>query len=117
MVSQIPKVIYAATTGHTKLIRTPVGTFSFHKISPPLFAGFDWYKNKESFLIASPEKALVDSLYIASRRGNRFGNFPELNFPKAFSFKKTEEWTELIKEQKIRSFVQNRLKEIEKNSA
>jgi len=39
-----------------------MGTFSVHQIAPSLFNGFDWYTGGGNFLIAEPEKALVDSL-------------------------------------------------------
>ncbi len=73
MIEQIPQVVYAATTAHTRRRMTPVGAFSFHRMSPYFFSGYDWYRGGRSFLIASPEKGLVDCLYLSSRKGKRFG--------------------------------------------
>lgn len=116
MISQIPKVIYAASTSHTKIVKTPLATYSFHKISSPFFAGFDWYKGKGDFLIALKEKALVDSLYISTRKGRKFGHFPELDLPGDFSFRKCREWADLIPSKRIRSNVLGKLEEIYKGS-
>jgi len=114
IISQIPQVIYAASTMHTKVIKTPFATYSVHQISPPFFAGFNWHKGKENFLIATPEKALVDSLYLSSRRGRKFRYFPELSFSANFSFRKAREWTGLIKEERIKKYIYRKLEEMER---
>lgn len=109
IIDQIPQVITLASTVHTKMIRTKIGVFSVHKIASSFFDGFDWYGGAGSFLIAEPEKALVDSLYLSACKKKQFAYFPELHFPKTFSFKKAKEWTKKISNSKIRSYVQKRL--------
>ena len=110
IVEQIPQVITLASTSHTSKIRTKAGVFSVHQLAPVLFDGFDWYKGEGSFLIAEPEKALIDSLYLSSRRKKQFGYFPELHFPDEFNFKKAAEWIKLVPEKKIRLYIQKKLK-------
>ena len=110
IVEQIPQVITLASTAHTSTVRTQAGVFSVHQISPALFNGFDWYKGDGNFLIAEPEKALIDSLYLSSRKKKRFGSFPELDFPPEFSFKKAGQWVKRIPEEKIRLHVLEKLK-------
>jgi len=109
IVEQIPQVITLASTVHTKTIHTRIVTFSVHRIAPSFFDGFVWYKKTGSFLIAEPEKALVDSLYLSARRKKQFSYFPELYFPKSFSFKKAKEWVKKIPNSKISSCAQKRL--------
>lgn len=109
IIEQIPQVITLASTAHTKTIHTKAGTFSIHQISPAFFAGFDWYGGRGDFLIAEPEKALVDSLYLSTRRGRQFGYFPELRFPTTFSFTKAKKWVAKIPERKIRNAVLKKL--------
>lgn len=113
MVEQIPQVITVASTSHTKTICTKLGVFSVHKIAPSFFKGFDWYKKTGSFLIAEPEKALVDCLYLSARRKKQFSHFPELYFPKLFSFKKAKEWAKKISNHNIRVHVQKKLSELQ----
>lgn len=113
IVEQIPQVITLASTAHTSTVRTQAGVFSVHQISPALFNGFDWYKGDGNFLIAEPEKALIDSLYLSSRKKKQFGSFPELDFPAEFSFKKAAQWVKRIPEEKIRSHVLEKLKTVE----
>lgn len=114
IIEQIPQVITLASTIHTGTIKTEIGTFSVHKIAPEFFDGFDWYKGPHSFLIAEPEKALVDSLYLSGRRKKQFSYFPELHFPESFDFKKAGEWAKKIPYSKISSYVQERLANLPK---
>jgi Predicted transcriptional regulator len=114
IIEQIPQVATLASTSHTKTIRTKVGVFSVHQIAPYFFAGFGWYKGTGSFLIAEPEKALVDSLYLSARKKKQFGYFPELHFPKSFSFKKAEAWVRVIRDPMIRTSVQRKLAALRK---
>ena len=112
IVEQVPQIITLASTAHTKKINTKIGVFSVHHIGANFFKGFDWYKETGSFLIAQQEKALVDCLYISSCKKRQFRHFPELHFPKTFSFSKARKWAESITDAKNRQNVQNRLEEI-----
>lgn len=112
IIEQIPQVITLASTGHTRIMRTRIGTFSIHQISPSFFCGYDWYKGSGSFLIAEPEKALVDCLYLSVRKRRQFNYFPELHFPKSFSFKRVKEWAWKIPDSRIRTGVIKKLERI-----
>jgi predicted transcriptional regulator of viral defense system len=112
IIEQVPQEITLASIVHTKKISTKLGIFSIHRISPSLFDGFDWYRGEGSFLIAEPEKALFDSIYLSTRKKKQFGYFPELYFPKSFSFKKAAGWIDKIPEKRIRSSVGKKLKGI-----
>lgn len=112
IVEQIPRVITLASMAHTSVLRTEAAVYSVHQISPALFDGFDWYKGEGPFLIAEPEKALFDSLYLSSRKKKQFGSFPELDFPPDFSFKKAGRWVRRIPEKRIRQYVMEKLETI-----
>ncbi len=105
IIEQIPQSVTLASTAHTKTIHTKLGAFYVHRIAPVFFKGFDWYKGDGDFLIAEPEKALVDCLYLSAKKGKQFSYFPELRFPKSFSFRKAENWVRQIPEPKIRAHV------------
>lgn len=96
LIEQIPEIIFAVTTGHTRVRKTSVGSYSYHRIDPHFFAGFDWYGRRQDFLVATPEKALVDSLYLSSRKGKRFRFFPEINLGAGFNFRRAGGWAERI---------------------
>ena len=112
IIEQIPQEMNLASTIHTKKIHTKVGTFFIHQISPSFFDGFDWYEGNGSFLIAEPEKALIDSLYLSARKKRQFSYFPELYFPKSFSFKKASKWIGKIQDSRLKSSVTKKLIEI-----
>lgn len=111
IIEQIPQVITLASLSHTKKIHTKFADFQIHRISPDFFAGFNWYKNTGDFLIAEPEKALVDCIYISSRKNKQFTYFPEMRFPRSFSFTKARNWAKRIPDKKIQAYA---LKELEK---
>lgn len=117
LIEQIPQIVFAVTTGHTRMRRTGVATYSYHRIHPHLFGGFDWYGKGQDFLVATPEKALVDSFYLSSRKGKRFGSFPEIDLGAGFSFKRAVEWAERIPQDPwTRKYVLLRLEALEKQA-
>ncbi len=110
IIEQIPQVITLASTTHTKTIHTKLGTFCVHQMAASFFKGFDWHKGTGGFLIAEPEKALIDSLYLSACKKKQFGYFPELNFPRSFNFKRARDWAKSIPNVKIRLNVLKKLK-------
>jgi len=109
IIEQIPQGVTLASTSHTRTLHTKLGTYFIHQISPSFFKGFDWYKVDGNFLIAEPEKALVDCLYLSARKKKQFGYFPELNFPDSFSFERAKKWAKSIPDSKIRLAVMRKL--------
>ncbi|MCK9583231.1 MAG: type IV toxin-antitoxin system AbiEi family antitoxin domain-containing protein [Endomicrobiales bacterium] len=112
IIEQIPQTITLASTTHTKKIRTAIGVFAVHQILPEFFSGFDWYKGTVSFLIAQPEKALADCLYLYTKKKKQYGHFPELNLKKPFRIQKVIEWIEKIPDQKSIVAAKAKLNEI-----
>jgi predicted transcriptional regulator of viral defense system len=64
IISQFPYQITSITPKKTKIIKTLNKEFSYSHIKLELFFG---YEKKEKFLIALPEKALFDYLYLCSK--------------------------------------------------
>jgi len=112
IIEQIPQVIQVATTSHGRRVATRVGVFDLHRIEPRFFGGFDWYRGRQEFLVACPEKALVDCLYLSTRRGKRFRSFPELHLPRRFSARQAREWARRIPNSRIRAQVFHKLKTV-----
>lgn len=132
IIEQIPQVTTLAATSHARMINTKIGVFQAYHITPSFFAGFDWYKDSGSlpetppaqarpgtrpgqgFLVAEPEKALVDCLYLSAHKGNRFVHFPELHFPLSFSFKHAIAWADKIHSKTARAYVRKMLTSIQR---
>ena len=64
ILAQFPHQITSITAKKTRTVETLNKEFTYFHIKPALF--FD-YEKKGNFLIASPEKALLDYLYFASK--------------------------------------------------
>ncbi len=80
IISQIPSKIQIATTGHHRKLKNSIGFFEFIHLTPYMMReGIKWSNSKSKYLIASPEKALLDTLYISTRKGKRFASLPELD--------------------------------------
>jgi predicted transcriptional regulator of viral defense system len=80
VISQIPKTIQVATTGRARSLNSPVGYYEFFQIKPELMTqGINWSDSQLPYLVASAEKALLDTLYLATRKNRRFARMPELD--------------------------------------
>jgi predicted transcriptional regulator of viral defense system len=83
MISQVPAVTYAVTLARTRRFATPLGTVSVHHVQPGFFFGYEDV-GRSGGRLATPEKALVDFLYLAPARSRLFRALPELEWPKTF---------------------------------
>jgi predicted transcriptional regulator of viral defense system len=83
MISQMPAVTYAVTLARTRRYATPLGVVSLHHVRPTFFFGFE-DRGDAGGRLATPEKALVDFLYLAPARSKLFRALPELAWPRSF---------------------------------
>jgi len=91
ILSQIPRTYQIATTGRPRSLDSPVGKFEFLRIKPELMSdGIDWSDSHQPYLAASAEKALLDTLYISTRKGKRFASLPELDLDSTFRHREFE---------------------------
>lgn len=111
MISQIPRVIYAVSLGKTLRRSTPLGEFSVHHLAPCFFFGFETY-GKFATKIATPEKALLDVLYLRQNQPHLFRALPELEFPENFSFAGCNKIVRKIRSARRSTFVKQCLSEI-----
>jgi len=84
MIDQVPAVTYAVSLARTRRYTTPLGTVSIHHVDPGFFFGFE-DAGSSGGRLATPEKALVDFLYLAPARSKLFRALPELELPGRFS--------------------------------
>jgi predicted transcriptional regulator of viral defense system len=108
MISQIPEVFYAVTLAKPRRILTPLGVVSLHRIEPDFFFGFEPCASG-GMMMATPEKALLDSLYLSPSRSRLFTTLPELELPKKFSWKKARDMAQRIPSSQRRTLVEKRL--------
>jgi len=84
MIEQVPPVTYAVSLARTRRFTTPLGAVSIHHVDPLFFFGFE-DAGASGARLATPEKALVDYLYLAPAKSKLFRALPELEFPARFS--------------------------------
>ncbi len=111
MIMQVPSVIYAVSLARTKRFVTPLGEVSLHHIDPSFFFGYE-VDLKSGIALATPEKALLDFLYLSGTKSHLFGKLPELELPKKFSRKKANEMIERIPSLQRRTLVRHRFEEL-----
>ncbi len=110
MISQVPRVVYVASLAPTRRLETSVGVFSVHRLGPKLFGGFD--TTARGVRLASAEKALVDTLYLAPARSRLFAALPEVELPRGFSAREARRWVARIPAGPRRVAVERRLAEV-----
>ncbi|MES2272664.1 MAG: hypothetical protein V4487_00530 [Chlamydiota bacterium] len=108
MISQIPDTIYAASLARTRQYKTPIASISIHHIQPNFFFGFE-IAPKSKIKMATPEKALLDVLYLSSVRSFLFSALPELEIPRGFKSKEALKMIEKIPSPRMRTQVYKKL--------
>ncbi|MFQ5792640.1 MAG: hypothetical protein ACE5JI_19385 [Acidobacteriota bacterium] len=113
MISQIPRVTDCVSLARTRSYSTPLGTFSIHHVGPSFFFGYEEVGHK-GVVMAMPEKALIDFLYLAPAKSRLFAALPELELPPSFSMRKAREMIGAVSSRARRSLIEKRLRELER---
>ena len=114
MIEQIPRQVFVASLDRTREIRTDVGVYSIHHLAPEVFDGYEG--SPDSGYLATPEKALFDTVYVRAPRGARI-YFPELTLPADFDESQLGQWTTRIARPRLRTIVARGLQEALRQAA
>ncbi len=106
MISQIPAVNYAISIARTKRYETALGTVSIHHVHPSFFFGFETTR-KGAARIATPEKSLIDFLYLSPAKSHLFQALPELEIPKKFRLGRARQMIRRIKSARRKALVKS----------
>lgn len=90
MISQLPRLVYVASLAPTRRISTQLGEYSVHRLAPSFFGGFT--TTPGGIKLATPEKALLDTLYLAPARSRLFAALPEVELPRRFDREEARRW-------------------------
>lgn len=114
IISQIPQNIQIASTGRPRKLQTSIANYEFIQLNPSMFLdGIDWSPSQIRYLIASPEKALLDTLYLSTRKGNRFAALPELDLSSNFSKQKFNKLlNKCVTDKRIKSAILSKMEEL-----
>ncbi len=111
MISQIPSTVYAVSVARTRFYTSAIADVSIHHIQPEFFFGYE-EKQNGSYKIATPEKALIDLLYLSPGKSRLFAGLPELEIIKNFKLTKAKNIIAQIPSVRTRSLVTQRLQKL-----
>jgi predicted transcriptional regulator of viral defense system len=109
MIEQIPRQVFACSLGRAQKVKTTRGSYQIHHLTPEVFGGYTG--SSESGYIATPEKALFDSVYLPLARRSRLF-LPELELPQAFDNSELDRWAKRIHAPWLRSAVSRELERL-----
>lgn len=107
MIAQIPQVTYVATLSRAHTVNTPLGGFSFHHLPAAWFFGFALH-GEQGVKVATPEKALLDTLYLSPAKSRLFAALPEIEIPASFDMRKAHAIIDRIPSARRRTMVKKR---------
>lgn len=102
MIEQIPRQIFVASLDRSQQVATTVGIYSIHHLAPEVFGGYEG--SEEVGYLATPEKALFDTVYLRAARGGHV-LLPELELPDGFREETLEKWTSRVARPRLRTLV------------
>ncbi len=111
MISQIPSMIYAVSVARTRVYKTVISEISIHHVKPEFFFGYEEKKNG-LIKIATPEKALIDFLYLSPGKSRLFSALPEIEIPKSFKMSRARKIINLISFARTQNLVARRFEQI-----
>lgn len=109
MIEQIPRQVSVASLDRARRIVTTEGVFEIHHLAPEVFGGFTG--RVKAGYIATPEKALFDTVYVRSASGS-VAHFTELTLPPGFDPGEIDFWTGRISGRRLKTLVSRRLDEV-----
>ena len=65
MIQQMPGSIHVMVTAQRRALVTPVARYECHRIDPAIFGGFTDFGTRSTFPLATPAKALFDTLLVS----------------------------------------------------
>lgn len=108
MVSQMPSAIYCMSPARSRTYDTPLGRYSVHHVAESFFFGFEPLGNTQ-IKMASPEKALLDILYLSGTKTRLFAALPEVDLAGRFDPAKAKHILARIPSKQRRTLVESRL--------
>lgn len=108
MIQQVPRLIHVVGSRRARRTRrTAVGTYRFHLMRRDLVGGFVLHESG-TFSLATPAKALFDTLYLSVRKGARYAHLPEVVLPVGFRHSELAGWIARIESAPLRVAVTRR---------
>jgi|ERR1035437_54180 predicted transcriptional regulator of viral defense system len=111
MIQQIPQAIELVSLGRAQKAETPIGNFKVYQVTPILFG--DYIRDKD-IVVASPEKAIFDYMYLKSVQGGFKAGLFEIEPPANFNEQIVEKWIGLIPSLRLKTMTQKAWENVKK---
>ncbi len=109
IIPDIPGTYTSVTSRITKYFKNDFGNFTYQKVKKEFFTGYETqFKKGIPFNIATPEKALIDYIYLNKNRiTDDFNFWKEMRLDEDFKFKKNkiDFYKNLIKNKKVNKLI------------
>ena len=117
LIDQIPRAVQVVVPGQRPALATSVGTFTFHQLAPALLTGHEPGGRLANFEVATPTKAVFDTLYISTRRGRRHAHLPEVELTARVDEAEMDRYLGLIGPRFLRTAVAGRWEALRRTAA
>lgn len=111
IIPDIPGTYTSVTSRTTKYFKNPFGNFTYQKIKAEIFTGYETKTEKNvSFNIATPEKALVDYIYLNKNKLKEEAAFwREMRIDDDFRFKinMLNSYKNMLKDKKVNRLIES----------
>jgi hypothetical protein len=97
-----------ASLHRTRRLTTTIGAYTIHHLAPELFDGYSG--SETSGYLATPEKALFDTVYTRASRGTGI-YLPEITLPENFDETPLGQWTSRTATPRLHTLVSRGLHE------
>lgn len=106
LIDQIPAATFVVSLDRAQSISTSFGTIVIQHIHSALYGGF---ANSAGIVLATPEKALFDTVYLQAARGAARISLPEITLPTTFDRADAEGWVERAPSKSLRTLTRRYL--------
>lgn len=110
MIEQIPRSVFAVSLDRARTVETSFDRYEIHHIHPDLYGGFAGASGLRAG-VATPEKALFDTVYLFAARHGRV-SLPEIELPEGFDMSLLQHWVERIPSSRLRSMTSANLERL-----
>ncbi len=111
VIEQVPRLFYAVSLERAHRITTSIGEFQISAIHPDLFGGMTGASGSRAGM-ATPEKALFDTVYVYTVHQLTHISLPEVTLTEDFDAQIVWGWVSRIASARLRTIVTGRLKQI-----
>ena len=112
MIDQIPSAVHGITCGRGRMGSTPLGRVSLHHVQSDFFVGYVMPTKIGWLKIATPEKAIVDLLYLRMTSRGDFKGLPEVEWPKNFKWSMAQKFARLTPADARRQLILSALEDL-----